>query len=69
MKNKHILSLYILGGIIIFIGALLKINHFQFMDLITGNLLLVIGLLIQVLAGILFIFKILTNKKNNFLNS
>ena len=69
MKNKYILSIYILGGIIIFIGALLKVNHFEFIHFITGNLLLGIGLLIQVLAGILFVFKIITNKKNKFLNS
>jgi hypothetical protein len=67
MKNKHIIILFILGSIITIIGALFKITHLAFGG-ITGSVLLTIGMLTEVTAGILFIVKLLLNKNNNFLN-
>ncbi|MFZ4400289.1 MAG: hypothetical protein ACOYO1_09660 [Bacteroidales bacterium] len=70
MKNKHILSIFLAGFIIVILGALLKINHIYLMDMNAGNGLTLAGMLLQVLAGVLLIWKILSNKKpGNFWNS
>ncbi len=68
MKNKHTIILFLIGLIYNIIGALFKITHIE-IGFITGNLLLIIGMAIQILAIILFIIKLLKNKKTNeFLN-
>ncbi|NVN94734.1 MAG: hypothetical protein HXX18_05565 [Bacteroidetes bacterium] len=70
MKNKYILSLFLAGFIIVIISALIKINHVLFMDINIGNALLMFGMLLQVVSGILAIWKMLSNKKpDNFWNS
>jgi hypothetical protein len=67
MKNKHIIILFLLGVIITIIGALFKIIHFE-IGPITGNLILTIGMFIKVIAAILFIFKLICNRNDTFLN-
>jgi hypothetical protein len=67
MKNKHILILFILGGILTILGALFKIMHME-LGAVTGNVLLTIGMLTQIVALIFFIIKIMRNKKDDFLN-
>ena len=67
MKNKYILIIFIIGFIVTILGSLFKITHME-IGVLTGNILLTIGMLSQILAGILFIFKLLSNKKDSFLN-
>ncbi|GGD28040.1 hypothetical protein GCM10011343_17800 [Flavobacterium orientale] len=67
MKNKQIIVLFILGFILTIFGSLLKIIHFEIGPL-TGNLILTIGMFTKIIAGIIFIFKLLSNNDNNFLN-
>ncbi|MDP2161564.1 MAG: gliding motility protein GldL [Flavobacterium sp.] len=67
MKNKYIITLFVLGIIITTFGALLKIIHFKIGPL-TGNLTLIIGMFIKISAAILFIFKLISNKNDVFLN-
>ena len=67
MKNKYIIAIFIIGTIITVIGALFKIVHFE-LGVVTGNVLLTIGMLYQVFAGIVFIVKLFLNKNNEFLN-
>lgn len=67
MKNKYIIVLFVVGIIITTFGALLKIIHFEIGPL-TGNFVLVIGIFIKISAAILFIFKLISNKKDVFLN-
>lgn len=67
MKNKYIIAILIFGIILTVFGALLKILHYEFGS-ITGNLVLTIGMFLKVIALFIFIIKIITNKKNDFLN-
>jgi type VI protein secretion system component VasK len=67
MKNKYLIAIILFGVIITIFGALIKIMQFQF-GIITGSLLLSIGMLAEVLGIILLIIKLTTNKKDNFLN-
>lgn len=67
MKNKYIIALLVIGIIFTIFGALLKILHFEIGPL-TGNKILTIGMFIEIIAFILFVFKLLLNKKDNFLN-
>ena len=67
MKNKYLIVIILFGVIITIFGALIKIMHYEF-GLINGNLLLSIGILAEVLGIILLIIKLMTNKKDNFLN-
>ena len=69
MKNKYILSIFILGMIIVFTGAMSKINHIRFMEMEIAQILLFKGMLLQVIAGILVIWKLIRNKQpDNFWN-
>ena len=61
MKNKYILILFSLGAILTIIGALLKITHFEF-GFITGNATLSLGMMIEIVSIIIFIFKIFSTK-------
>lgn len=64
MKLKYIIFIFILGIILIFIGALFKILHWML-----GPELLTIGTILQITASLLFIIKLFTNKKfKNILN-
>jgi len=67
MKNKYLIAIILFGVIITIFGALLKIMHFEFGS-ITGNVLLTIGMLTEVIGIILLISKLATNKNDNFLN-
>ena len=67
MKNKYILIIFIIGFIVTILGSLFKITHME-IGILTGNMLLTIGMLSQILAGILFVLKLLSNKKDSFLN-
>lgn len=67
MKNKYIIIFFVIGTLITIIGALFKITHIEF-GAITGNYLLTVGMLSQVLAGIFFIAKLFLNRNDNFLN-
>ena len=67
MKNKYIIVIFLIGLIIVIFGALLKITHFEFGS-VTGNLVLLIGKIIEVIAIVIFIIKLLSNKKDSFLN-
>lgn len=57
MKYKHIIIIFILGFILIILGALFKILHWQF-----ASELLTVGTFLKILSGILLILKLLTNK-------
>ncbi|WP_291119157.1 gliding motility protein GldL [Flavobacterium sp. UBA6135] len=67
MKYKYIIILFVIGVIITIFGALLKIIHFEIGPL-TGNLILTIGMFTKIIAGIIFIVKLLSNNGNDFLN-
>ena len=68
MKNKYLLVYFIIGIIIVILGSLMKITHWQF-GFVNGNFLLSTGMFVQVIAGILFIVKLLSNDQvNEFLN-
>ena len=53
--------------ILVVVGALFKITHWEF-EGITGNTLLSIGLLAEVVVILMLIIKLASNKKDNFLN-
>jgi len=68
MQNKYIVAILVTGMVITVIGALLKIMHFEFSG-VTGNHVLIIGLVLEAIAGALFISKLISeNKKNDFSN-
>ena len=67
MKNKHLIALFLLSTVLIIVGALFKIMHLEF-GVITGNVLLAIGMMSEVIVISLFIIKTITNKNNSFLN-
>ena len=67
MKNKYILIIFILGFIITILGSLFKITHWKF-GIFTGNLLLTIGMFSEILAGILLIVKLISDKNDTLLN-
>lgn len=58
MKLKYIIFIFILGVILIFLGALFKILHWML-----APELLTIGTILQITASLLFIIKLFTNKK------
>ncbi|MCH3884080.1 GldL-related protein [Tenacibaculum aquimarinum] len=57
MKFKHIIVIFILGFILIVLGALFKILHWQF-----ASELLTAGTFLKIISAILLIWKLLTNK-------
>ena len=67
MKNKHLITLFLLSTVLIIVGALFKITHLEF-GVITGNVLLGTGMMSEVIVISLFIIKTITNKNNSFLN-
>jgi hypothetical protein len=67
MKNKYIIALLVIGAVITIFGALLKILHFEIGPL-TGNKILTIGVFTEIIACLLFVSKLLLNKKDDFLN-
>tara|TARA_R110001599_G_scaffold72832_3_gene201805 strand:+ start:9902 stop:10099 length:198 start_codon:yes stop_codon:yes gene_type:complete len=64
MKLKYIIFIFIIGIVLIFVGALFKILHWML-----GPELLILGTALQIIAFLLFIIKLFTNKKiKNILN-
>lgn len=64
MKLKYIIVVYIIGMLLITAGALFKIQHWMF-----ASEFLTAGTVIQLIAFILFIIKLLTDKNfKNILN-
>lgn len=64
MKIKHILIVLILGVVFTIAGSLFKILHY-----IGATQLLILGMGLQVVAGLLAIWKLITSKNSNsFLN-
>lgn len=69
MKNKHILIALLLGISFTTLGSYLKITHQNLFGTISGHNLLSFGLLLELIAVIMLIIKLLKNKKtNSFLN-
>ena len=65
MKVKHILAIFILGVIVLDLGALFKIIHWP-----GAGEMIIVSIVLEILAGILAIWKILTsNRFKEFLNS
>ena len=65
MKIKHKVVVLGIGFMLIIIGALFKIMHWDL-----GNELLVTGMLAKIIGGILLLYKLLTHPKfKDFLNS
>lgn len=64
MKLKYIITVFVLGIVFVTLGAFFKILHW-----IYASELLTTGTFLQILASILFIIKLFTNKKfKNILN-
>lgn len=69
MKTKHTLIILAIGLLLTFIGAVLKITHLEIGSL-NGNNILTVGMFVEIFGGILFLYKLFTNKKfKDFLNS
>lgn len=58
MRLKYIITIFVFGIICITLGALLKVLHYAY-----GSELLTLGTVLQIIAAILFIIKLFTNKK------
>jgi len=64
MKFKHILAALILGSLGVTIGAIFKIQHWP-----GASIILIVSVLIEFLAAILAVWKLLTTKDfTDFLN-
>lgn len=68
MKNKYIVVILLIGIIWTILGAFFKIAHFE-IGPITGTVMLTIGTSLEVLAIFLLLIKVMSNKKDKFLNS
>ena len=69
MKTKHTLIILAIGFILTIIGALFKIMHFE-IGFLTGNFALTVGMFLEIIGGILFLYKLFTHPKfKDFLNS
>jgi len=65
MKTKHAIIIFVFGYLISLIGALFKITHWGY-----GNLLLSIGSILKTVGGLIFLYKLITYPKmKDFLNS
>ncbi len=60
MKYKHIIVVFVLGMIFTTIGALLKIMHWPM-----ASGILTSGMLAEVLACLMLIYKLIVNKNSN----
>jgi hypothetical protein len=64
MKNWHIAITFLIGALIVVVGALFKLKHWP-----GASITLTVGLSIQVLSGVLLVIKLFTQRKtNDFLN-
>jgi len=60
MKNMQILILFLIGAVLTIAGVLLKIMHWPL-----ASLALIVGMTFEAVAGILFVWKSLRNKKDD----
>jgi uncharacterized membrane protein required for colicin V production len=67
MKNKYLVAFFLLSTIVVIVGALFKIVHLE-VGPITGSVILTIGLLCEVFFVFVFVFKLISDKGNKFLN-
>lgn len=67
IKNKHLLILFFAAMILVVIGALFKIMHWEYAG-ITANTMLSIGLLSEAVVIVLLILKITKDNKSDFWN-
>lgn len=58
MKTRHAIALYVLGLCLNYVGALIKILHLP-----GANEILVAATILQVLGGLLIIYKLWTHPK------
>ncbi len=58
MKIKHTILIFVVGLFCVFIGALLKILHYNY-----SNDFLITGMIFQVIGGLLFVLKILNSPR------
>ena len=65
MKNKYIVVILLIGIIWTILGAFFKIAHFE-IGPITGTVMLAIGTFLEVMF---LLIKVMSNKKDNFLNN
>ncbi|UUV21196.1 GldL-related protein [Paenimyroides aestuarii] len=69
MNTKNTLIILAIGFLMTLFGALLKITHMEIGPL-NGNSVLTVGMLVEIIGGILLIYKLITAKKSyDFLNS
>ena len=67
MKNKYLIAFFLLSTVLVIVGALFKILHLE-IGPITGNVMLAVGMFSQVFFVFALVFKLISNKDNNFLN-
>ena len=67
MKNKHLIAAFLFSTMLILVGAFFKIAHFEF-GFVTGNMLLTVGMAMEILVITIFVIKSITTKNNAFLN-
>ena len=67
MKNKYLVAFFLLSTIVVIVGVLFKIVHLE-VGPITGSVILTIGLLCEVFFVFVFVFKLISDKGNKFLN-
>lgn len=60
MKTKHTLIILLIGFSISIVGVLLKVNHSS-IGVISGNLLITIGIVSETVGIIPFLYKVFTN--------
>lgn len=67
MKNKHLIILFLIATILLVFGAILKLMHFH-LEFVSGNILLTLGMLLEVSVITIFIIKTIANRNVDFLN-
>lgn len=63
-KYSYIIIILVMGLLLDMIGAFFKIAHLE-IGVITGNVLLILGMSIKAFAAILFIIELLKNDKSS----
>jgi hypothetical protein len=62
MKTRYILILFIIGFIVTTIAQLLRLAHWH-LWMLNGNLLFLIGTFIEIIAAVLFLYKLFVHPK------
>lgn len=62
MRMKYAVLIFIIGLIICSVGILFKITHWSIFGF-SGNILLVIGTILEIAGGLLLLYKLFTNSK------